>query len=217
LNVFGFRSFPAVALCACLALAGCVSTPQASVAPDAVEVSQTQSDLRSASRQLRDQYREAGWATASGTAAFGQLANMLLNGRQADSARTPVQRYLDVNAPADRDAADIFTALDTDLSTATSLAGTVAVHARTISQGGTVNAATLGDDLDAAEQAIASVARALEFFSAAVDSVADRLDPEHQDSLRARQAQLRVEFERLGEAADGIADRRRSVRNGIFS
>ena len=208
--------FRVIGLCAALALSGCVSTPQAASTGDTVALTQTQSDLRTASRELVSHFEEAGWS-ASTSGSLGQLANMLLNGRSEDREPSPSAVYLARIAPDGVDASAIFTALDTDLATAASMAGTVAVNARAIGEGGSADTAALAGDLSATENAIAAVSRALDFFDEAVTGVNDRLEADQRAALRTRQTQLRAEFDRLGESADAIADRRRAVRSGILS
>lgn len=193
-----------------------MSTPQAASTGDTVALTQTQSDLRTASRELVSHFEEAGWS-ASTSGSFGQLANMLLNGRSEDREPSPSAVYLARIAPDGVDASAIFTALDTDLATAASMAGTVAVNARAIGEGGSADTAALAGDLSATENAIAAVSRALDFFDEAVTGVNDRLEADQRAALRTRQTQLRAEFDRLGESADAIADRRRAVRSGILS
>ncbi|MBI1233694.1 MAG: hypothetical protein GC208_04250 [Alphaproteobacteria bacterium] len=205
-----------IGLCAALALSGCVSTPQAATTGDTVALTQTQSDLRTTSRELVSHFEEAGWS-ASTSGSFGQLANMLLNGRSEDREPSPSAVYLARIAPDGVDASTIFTALDTDLAVAASMAGTVAVNARAIGEGGSADTAALAGDLSATENAIAAVSRALDFFDEAVTGVDDRLEADQLAALRIRQTQLRAEFDRLGESADAIAERRRAARSGILS
>ena len=193
-----------------------MSTPQAATTGDTVALTQTQSDLRTASRDLVSHFEEAGWS-ANTSGSFGQLASMLLNGRSEDREPSPSAVYLARIAPDGVDAATIFTALDTDLATAASMAGTVAVNARAIGEGGSADTAALAGDLSATENAIAAVSRALDFFDEAVAGVDQRVDADRLAALRTRQAQLRAEFNRLGESADAIADRRRAARSGILS
>lgn len=193
-----------------------MSTPQAATTGDTVALTQTQSDLRTASRDLVSHFEEAGWS-ASTSGSFGQLANMLLNGRSEDREPSPSAVYLARIAPDGVDASAIFTALDTDLAAAASMAGTVAVNARAIGEGGSADTAALAGDLSATENAIAAVSRALDFFDEAVTGVNDRLEADQLAALRTRQTQLRAEFDRLGESADAIAERRRAARSGILS
>lgn len=205
-----------IGLCAALALTGCVSTPQAAMSGETVALTRTQSDLRTSSRDLVAHFEDAGWSANSG-GSFGQLANMLLNGRSETNEPAPSSIYLARIAPEGADAVSIFTALDTDLATAASMAGTVAVNARTIGEGGSADTAALAGDLSATENAIASVSRALDFFDQAVSGVSGRVDADQLASLRTRQEQLRAEFSRLGESADAIAERRRAARSGSLS
>lgn len=193
-----------------------MSTPQAATTGDTVALTQTQSDLRTASRDLVSHFEEAGWS-ASTSGSFGQLANMLLNGRSEDREPSPSAVYVARIAPDGVDASTIFIALDTDLATAASMAGTVAVNARAIGEGGSADTAALAGDLSATENAIAAVSRALDFFDDAVTGVDDRLEADQLTALRTRQTQLRAEFDRLGESADAIAERRRAARSGILS
>lgn len=216
MNVTDNVIFRVVGLCAALALTGCVSTPQAAMNADTVALTQTQTDLRSSSRELVSHFEEAGWS-ANAAGSFGQLANMLLHGRAETSEPSPSEIYLARIAPDGADAATIFTALDTDLATAASMAGTVAINARAIGEGGSADTAALAGDLSATENAIAAVSRALDFFDQAVAGVDQRVDADRLAALRTRQAQLRAEFNRLGESADAIADRRRAARSGILS
>lgn len=209
------RIFRIGILTVAIGLAGCVSTPQTASDADTVALSQTQTDLRDASRLLRDQYREAGWS-ASRNGGIGQFANMLLNGRdETADTLSPAESYLARIAPDGAEPQAVFVAIDTDLSTAASLAGTVAVHARGVANGSGVD--SLGRDLEATEETIAAVSRAIEFFSSAIEGVSGRVSDVQLETLNERHDRLRTEFDRLSEAADGIADRRRDARNGIFS
>ncbi|MEN0651545.1 MULTISPECIES: hypothetical protein [Hyphobacterium] len=199
-----------------MALTACVSTPQTASTADAVALTQGQSDLRTSSRQLVTHFQEAGWSANTG-GSFGQLANMLLNGRSDTDAPTPSETYLARIASDNSDSSAIFTALDTDLATAAGMAGTVAVNARAIGEGGAADTAALAGDLTATEDAIASVSRALDFFDQAMSEAEGRIETDQVMALRARYSQLRTEFDRLGESADAIADRRRAVRSGAVS
>lgn len=193
-----------------------MSTPQAALSGETVALTPTQSDLRSSSRDLVAHFEEAGWSANSG-GSFGQLANMLLNGRSENNEPSPSSVYLARIAPEGADASAIATALNTDLATAASMAGTVAVNARAIGEGGSADTSALAGDLSATENAIASVSRALDFFDQAVSGVSGRIEAHHLASLRSRQEQLRAEFNRLGESADAISERRRAARSGSLS
>lgn len=199
-----------------MALAGCVSTPQTASVSDEISLSQTQSDLRTASRDLTGHFQEAGWSTGEG-GSIGALAGILLNGRTESREPDPVVTYLARIAPPEAGADTVFTAIETDLAAAASMAGTVAVHARAIGEGDSAETSALAGDISATEDAIVAVSRALEFFGDAIAAVDSRLDEEQRAALIARRQQLRAEYERLGESADAIADRRRAARSGILS
>ena len=211
------RVFQVLVLCTAVAAAGCVSTPQADLTGSEVVLSQSQTDLRASAAQLREQFGAAGWSASQGGNSFGRLANMLLNGREENPALSPVQLYVARIAPAGADPSAIHASLETDLSTAASLAGTVAIHARAIGDGDSADHSSLASDLGATEDAIAAVSRALDFFDAAIVGVSQRLSSEQISDLQGRHDQLRAEFDRLGDAADAIADRRRAARDGLFS
>lgn len=200
-----------------LILAGCVSTPEAGPGASQLQLSEIQSDLRTASQELRDHYSEAGWSAPMSGASFGALASMLLDGRREDQGPTPVETYLASFAGSDASAFQIHARLEADLATATTLAADVASAARSVALSGSIETRGLAGDLGATEDAIAAISRADDFFDTTIIAVSERLEPEQLSALRSRHQALRHEFDRLGTAADVIADRRRALRGGTLS
>jgi hypothetical protein len=211
-----------VMACACALATSCASAPisvASSVLPGSSgpEIDQ-QSRLRRAVDQLQSVFEDRGWIRpANSMAASARGWMQRLTGQAGNEpAQSPGDEALPYLAMSEFGSLDMEAAADLlsmDLEQAAALVRDVDIAAHMLATSETaVSRASLAEDLEHVERAVAHSRQALETFDAAIDAVSDRMDTATLDGVHMQRAQLASHAERLRDRADELARLRQNLR-----
>jgi hypothetical protein len=198
-------------ICAAV-LPACVATPQgptgfmAASSPLPAE----QVELRNNAAEIDARFHEAGWVADGHGAAMQRLTGMLMFGRRDADRQSPLQFYYQTAELTDANADVILETARRDIAEATTLIYSLGRDSDAVAGATGVTSSSLGDDVGELERTLSDARQVVDLFrSVDIDTGADALTEEI--------GALELATERLRDATDALAQRRRELRNAPAS
>ena len=194
------------------ALSACVATPQgptnfmAASSPLPAE----QVTLRSNAAGIDARFHAAGWVADGHGAAMQRLTGMLMFGRRAADRQTPLQFYYETAGLTAANAEVILVTARRDIAEAATLIHNLGRDSEAVAQAAGVSSSSLADDVGELERALSDARQVIDlFWSVDADTGTNVLTEEI--------GALELATERLRDATDALAQRRRELRNAPAS
>jgi hypothetical protein len=194
------------------ALSACVATPQgpSSFMAASSPLPAAQVALRNNAAEIDARFHEAGWVADGHGAAMQRLTGMLMFGRRDADRQTPLQVYYQAAGLNDANADVILTTARRDIAEAAALIHSLGRDSEVVAQAAGVSSSSLADDVGELERALSDARQVIDLFWS-VDADAGN------DALTEEIGALELATERLRNATDALAQRRRELRNAPAS
>lgn len=198
-------------ICAAI-LSACVATPQgpSNFMAASSPLPPEQVALRSHAADIEARFHAAGWVADNHGAAMQRLTGMLMFGRREADRQTPLEFYYQTAGLTDANVETILATARRDIAEATTLIYDLGRESEAVAGAAGVSSSSLGEDVGELERTLSDARQIIDLFRS-VDAETGA------EALNEEIGALELASERLRDATDALAQRRRELRNAPAS